>query len=99
MNSVKLLGLLLILLNIHAVIVINDSSVNIKICSFEGDKCFAYLHVGETWEKKDIDKLSIYYKPKGQPIDCQYFRSEKFENLTDDTIINFNCKKSTVTKN
>lgn len=99
MNKILLILFSLFLTNIDAVLIKNNSTVNIKVCTFESHSHLANVSVGQTWEKKGVEKLSILYIPKNQPVACQSFCSEDFENLTDDTTINFNCDESTVTQN
>lgn len=95
---------LLILMSTQAVIIKNVSSGCISVYSYDDAEFWDCVSNGHpmdngTWERKGIDKLSIGYVPKNWPKDCQSHLTERFENLTDDTVINFDGENSTVTQN
>lgn len=83
-------------MNSDAVIVKNVSSKSIEI--YDENKCQFTLEPGQIWEMKNIEVLKISWSDYGDydQIGIQSDPVKTFNNLTDSTIISFNCHKTEV---
>lgn len=104
MNKIILMTLLLSI-NLQAVTVENRTNQIIEIDSvsysdMKNSKFWDYefeLEPGQTWELNNINGLTIAWKVVRQAKPgCSYVDAKAFKNLTDSTIIIFNCDKTEV---